>query len=362
MSGDPSRYDAVKVDALRDAFFEFLECVVVNSKEFGAGMRLSDHVYRAQQMLYDGIFDALADNVHNINILKSRQLGCSTAIRPLMIFWAGVHEGLQGAMVYDTPFNTARARREVVEIIKALPPRLHFPTILQDSREGLMLEGSGPGGSGGSQILFMAAGVKNARSAGGLGRSLGLNFAHCSEMSSWVNEEGLVAFRQSLSETYPDRLYIWETTARGYNIAYRLWKEAKADELGSRAVFLGWWAKDSQAIDRGSAEFEKYGSEPPTPGELKRIRAVHDQYGWQVTREQLAWFRKKSDPTQEADDGDPEDLNLTQEQPWTEEDAFQMTGSSFFQSDKLTEAAAWAANSGAPRSLPVRIRHRFRWV
>ena len=46
------------------------------------------------------------------------------------------------------------------------------------------------------------------------------------------------------------------------------------------------------------------------------IKEVKDNYGWQITPEQLAWYRWKIDPGRELDEGDPEDTNLTQEQPW----------------------------------------------
>lgn len=338
-------WNEIKVTAIKAGFYEFLESVVINSKESGV-TRLSDRIYRAQTMFYDGVFNALSEDVHDIYVLKSRQLGLSTSIRPLLIFWAGIHEGLQGAMVYDTAFNTGRARREVIGIIKGLPARLHFPPIVEDNRDGIVLEG-------GSQILFMAAGVKNARAGGGLGRSIGLNFAHCSEISSWVNDEGITSFRQSLSDTYPDRLYVWESTARGYNVWYKLWREAKADDLGSKPLFFGWWAKDSQKIERGSNEFKKYGVAPPTQSEDSRTHAVADMYGWKVTREQLAWYRKKTDPAQEREDGDPEDSNLVQEQPWTEDEAFQQTGSNFFESSKLVETMARIA--AMPRAQAFRF-------
>lgn len=337
-------WNASKVEKFRAAFYQFLEAVVINSKETGGDTRLADRIYRAQAMFFDGVFDALAEDIHNIYVLKSRQLGLSTAIRPLLIFWAGMHEGLQGAMVYDTAFNTGRARREVVGIIKALPGHLHFPPIVEDNRDGIVLDG-------GSQILFMQAGIRNARSGGGLGRSVGLNFAHCSEISSWVNDEGLTSFRQSLSDTYENRLYVWESTARGYNIWHKLWREAKSDDLGSRAMFFGWWAKDSQQIECGTADFARYGEERPTQTELKRIRAVMEMYGWEITPEQLAWYRKKSDPTQEMEDGDPEDSLFTQEQAWTEEEAFQQTGASFFQSEKLSECAATISAGPKPQSF-----------
>lgn len=336
-------WNPVRVEAFRAIAYEFLGNTFVNSKELGGHTCLGDHIYRAQNMFLDGVFGALADGVHDISILKSRQLGISTVARALSILWLGMHDGLQGAMVFDTAYNTARARREIIGIIRDLPKSVKFPRIREDNRDGIILEND-------SQLLFMAAGVKNSRTGGGLGRSVGLNFVHASEMCSWNNDEGLTSFRQSLSEEYPDRLYLWESTARGFNSWHDMWTEAREDDA-KRALFFGWWAKDNQEIARGTTDFEKYGVEPPNPSELKRIHAVKDMYGWDITQEQLAWYRKRSDPTQEREEGEPEDTNLVQEQPWTEDEAFQQTGSTFFEADRLTQVSARIATTPRPQTF-----------
>lgn len=328
-----SEWNTERVDAFRDAFYEFLPYVTINSKETGAATELAPNMYRAQEILYNEIFDALSNDIHNIYVLKSRQLGVSTAIRPLMTFWTGIHPGLIGAMVYNTAFNTGVARREITTTIRNLPSRLRFPTIIEDNRSGLTLSDQ-------QQILFMSAGVKNDKSGGGLGRSIGLNFGHFSEISSWVSEQGLKSLKQSLAETFPDRLFIWESTARGYELWYDEWEAARGDPDGNKCIFLGWWSKDTQELAPKTADFERYGAEPPTPREVKRITAVRSLYGWEITLGQLAWYRKKVDPNQLLDANTVEDSILLQEQPWTEDEAYQMTGSSFFQSDKLTEISA----------------------
>jgi intein/homing endonuclease len=154
---------------------------------------------------------------------------------------------------------------------------------------------------------------------------------------SWENQEGVVSLRASLSKMFPNRLYIWESTARGFNVWFDMWEEAKNDDLTQRAIFLGWWSRDDQRIKVGTPAFEKYGKEPPTDKELERIKAVKDQYGVDIDQEQLAWFRQTTDPNQTLEAGEQEDPTQRQEQPWTEEEAFVLTGSSFFSGDKLSE-------------------------
>ena len=56
------------------------------------------------------------------------------------------------------------------------------------------------------------------------------------------------------------------------------------------------WSKPSQSISQEHPDFERYGKAPPTAEEAEKIKAVREQYGHQVTPEQLAWIRRKLDP------------------------------------------------------------------
>lgn len=326
-----SAWSPQKVAVFRESFYEFLNHIKISSRDKGQ-MILGENLYLAQRMFYESIFEGLSEDIHDHYCLKSRQLGVSTGTRALTLFWLGMHEGLRGAMVFDSSFNTAAARAEIEETLDNLPAKLKFPRIRSRNRDKLILEND-------SWLLFMQAGTKNSRAGGGLGRSVGLNLVHASELCSWVNPEGLTSFRQSLSDSYEDRLYVWESTGRGYNVWFTLWQEAKDDPFTKKTIFIGWWAKDNQRFDRADARFATYGAEPPNKRETERIEAVKELYDYDITPEQLAWYRWKTDPSRELDDGDPEDTNLVQEQPFTEDECFQATGSSFFQADKLTKIA-----------------------
>jgi len=323
-----------KVAAFRAGFYGFLKYVVINSKDTGGLTVMADNIYFAQQRFLDSVFDGLSEDVHDFKALKSRQLGISTISRALALFWLGVHSGLQGAMIFDTDSNKEVARAEITTILDNLPARFGFPGKKSENRYGLRL-------SNDSFLRFMSAGVRSNRSSGTLGRSSGLNMVWASEMCSWENPEGIVSLRQALSDKYKDRLYIWESTARGFNDWYRMWQDARADSLTQRTVFIGWWAREDQRFVKGSKGFDLYGLEPPTEGEQEKIDAVRDQYGYEVDQEQLAWYRWKSNPIAADDDefdGEGEESGyLQQDQPWTEDEAFIQTGSQFFPADKLTQ-------------------------
>ena len=322
--------------AFEKAFYVYLANCYVNSKDAGF-ISLGDNLYEGQRKLLTEIFDGLETDIHKFYILKSRQLGITTITRALMIFYIGIHKGLKGALVFDTAPNREEARAELVTMIKDLPAKLKFPKIKgtgEGNREGVTLMND-------SKILFKNAGVKKSKSSGTLGRSGGLTVAHLSELCSYDNDEGLESFEQSLSDTHPDRLYVYESTARGFNRWWEIWNEARKDPTHCKCIFLGFWSKDSQRIERDSADFVLYGATAPTQKEQEKIDLVRERYGHEITMEQLAWLRRRYDPTATAEgDADPEfegNVTRVQEQPIIEEDSFQQTGSIFFEAKNLTE-------------------------
>lgn len=322
-----------KREAVEAAFYTYLGRAYINSKDAGR-MCLGENLYDGQIRFITAVFDSLENDIHRIFVLKSRQLGLSTIARALSIFLLGVHPGLKGAIVFDTDNNKNESRAELEVMINDLPKALKFPQITGNNRTGLSLAND-------SKILFMSAGVRKSKTSGTLGRSVGLSLAHLSELCSYDNDEGLEAFEQSLSEVNPDRLYIYESTARGFNRWWEMWNEARKDPAHCCCLFLGWWAKESQQIARSDPDFARYGETPPTAKELIKIKLVKEKYNHDITPEELSWIRRKMDPSSMAEgDADPEyegNPTRVQEQAWTEDEAFQQTGAVFFSAEKLTE-------------------------
>jgi hypothetical protein len=324
-----------KVKVFRAAYMEFRKHVVINSKELGR-VKLGDvPMYGSQKRFLDAVFNALSKDIHDIKILKSRQVGITTETRVLSLFWLGMHPGLKGSLVFDTNPHRDEARNEFITMLKDLPDHLGFPKLDKDGRDLMSL-------TNGSTFVFLSAGVRQSKASGTLGRSSGLNFVHASEMCSWQNEEGVVSFRNSLSKDYSNRLYIWESTARGFNQWYRMWVDAKADDLRQATCFIGWWSKENQRIPKGTPLFARYGAAPATPEELEKIQTVKHLYGHTVDQEQLAWYRSVANPKFGAKEGQSEEEDSSteeltqQEQPWTEDECFLQSGSTFFSSERLT--------------------------
>jgi hypothetical protein len=332
--------------AFEEAFYSYLNSCEINSKDHGEPIILGAHLMYGQKVFVTAIFDGLENDIHDFFCLKSRQLGITTIIRALCAFFLGVHRGLTGVLVFDTNENKNLARDELVTIIKALPARLKFPGIGKDNRDGLTLTNS-------SKILFKSAGIKKTKTSGTLGRSVGASLAHLSEICSFDNEEGLVSFQESLSDVNPNRLYIRESTARGPNMWKRMWDTARSDTLHCVCVFIGWWAKDSHRIDRTERDWEFYGVQPPTHEEQYKIDLVKKLYNFDVSPEQLAWYRRAMDPAS-SEEGDVEagfeaSSFQKQEQPWDEEEAFQITGSIFFAGESLKDQSdKWVSKKFVP--------------
>ncbi len=318
-----------KANAYRKAFFEFLKHVRIDSKEMGGNYCLADGLYDAQLRYIDGIFDGLCDDIHDFKFLKSRQLGISTISEALFVFFLGMVPGIQAACVFDTAAHLKSARMRIKNLIKRLPESLKYPKIVEDSRELLAL-------ASGASVTWMAAGVRETESSGGLGRSTGINFLWGSEVSSWKNDEGLVSLVETLSESFEDRLYIWESTARGYNHWRDMCLDAKKDDLNQKLIFIGWWAHPKHVIERTDRRFDRYGEKPPTVKELAMMDKVRVEYAHEISVEQLAWLRFKMDPTREAEEGEKKGGEFKQqEQPSIEEECFTQAGSSFFDHESL---------------------------
>ena len=331
-----------KAEVFKTEFYRFLNNVRINSKERGQ-ITLGDNLYRAQHRFFDSVFTGLQQDIHDFKHTKSRQLGISTGSRMLTVFWAGVHDGLRGSMVFDTGPHAEEARLELLDALEPLPRLIKFPRIERENRNLIQL-------SNGTRINFAAAGVKETKASGTLGRSSGLNFCHCSELCSWAGGDSLTAFINALAQDFPDRLYIWESTGRGYNLWHEMYQGAK-DDHRQMALFSGWWAKDNQIIRRTDPDFERYGIQPPSAREIQRMQQVHQRYGWKITPEQLAWVRRNSNPNPEDSGDAPTEWEATAaqtaEQAWVDEDCFQLPGANFFSPEALQ------------RQATQHVRHKF---
>jgi hypothetical protein len=319
---DEHQFDPTMSPALREAFYDFISRVTIDSKDSGP---VALEPFYGQRRMVDEIFSGLEDDIHWFVVLKARQLGITTVSLLLDIFWVSYFPGLQGALVTDTEPNKNKIRVLIQRILESLPAS-HAVPVMYNRKDGLVL-------TNGSTLDYLVAGT---RKNGGLGRSRAYNFLHATECSSWGDQQGLESLQKTLTQRYPARLYIFESTAIGFNIFHSMWEDAKEDPMMKKGIFIGWWAKEDYAFvpSRSLKEaqlFERYSKEPISDEEAELIEYVKREYDFEVTLEQLAWYRHEKDP---AGDGTIKLENtesiLEQEMPWHEEQAFMVTGSHFF--------------------------------
>jgi len=201
-----------------------------------------------------------------------------------------------------------------------LPKEYRIP-LLAHNRNQLSLKNR-------SRMFYQVAGL---RAKGSLGRGKAITYLHGTETSSWGDEEGLASLLASLAETNPDRLYTFESTARGFNMFHDMYVTAKRART-QRAIFCGWWRNELYSLDPEGNTYKVYWDGKLTGEEKEWVRDIKKLYGVEINSRQIAWWRWK------LYEGIKDDSLMYQEFPPTEDYAFVMTGSSFFSNARCTDA------------------------
>lgn len=309
-------------------FKEFIGHLRIRSKNEsdpdGNGVPL--RLYTSQRMVMEQICDGLENGIHIFYILKSRQLGVTTVTLAILLFWLALHPGTVGCLVADTDENMEVFRETVKFYVKSLTKYMGKSFNL-DPALGAKSNRAFFRFSNGSQLDLLVAG----KSKKTWGESRGYVVGHLTEVGKYGQASGLASFNETLSETNPDRLYIYESTAFGNNHWKDYWEEALRDPYTKRCIFVGWWSHDDHQITKRDKRFQVYGSAPMSPREREVAGLVLERYGHVITEEQLAWWRwRSSQKTAGA-------FDMDQNQPWIPEQAFVESGVSFFAPRMLME-------------------------
>jgi hypothetical protein len=335
-------------------FWRFCSHLTINSKEYGS-IRLAKP-YGPQRWFMHQVEDALANGVHDLTVLKCRQIGLSTIMLALDLYWPFTHSGLDGTIVTHDEDTFVNFRTQLTEYYKSLPKAFKPFSPTHNRTEFVFRFGSGVI----SRLQYQIAGTRQSGN-NKLGRAKGNAFLHATEMAFWGDQGAYQSLKNALAETNPNRLYVWESTANGFNAFEEQWRiSCKAQT--QRAVFVSWWAHELYRLPRDSALFSVYWGQQGkmTREEQQLARDVALLYPkamefvngtTQLSPEQIAWYRCYS----EEKVGDVE--MAKQEMPWTEHQAFITTGAQYFSSRTLTEAHKAVAKEAAPRPFRVEIGH-----
>ena len=302
----------------KDLFYKFCSELKIETKE--QGLRKMNNLLGTQTYVMDEIAKGLQDDIHFFVILKGRQLGITTISLALDLYWHFTHPGLQGTLTTDTEENRDMFRSTLAMYMEGLPKEYRIP-LLAHNRNQLSLKNR-------SRLFYQVAGL---RAKGSLGRGKAITYLHGTETSSWGDEEGLASLLASLAETNKDRLYIFESTARGFNMFHDMYTTAKKART-QRAIFCGWWRNELYAADPDSSVYKVYWDGKLTPEEKEWTRDIKKLYDVEINSRQMAWWRWK------MFEWIKDDSLMYQEFPPTEDYAFVMTGTSFFSNSRCTDA------------------------
>ena len=301
-------------------FYKFCAELKIETKE--EGLKKMGKLLGTQTYVMEEIDKGLKEDVHFFVILKGRQLGITTVSLALDLYWQFTHPGWQGTLVSDTEENRDMFRSTLGMYIDGLPKEYKIPLVAHN-RNQMVLKNR-------SRIFYQIAGNK-AR----LGQGKAITYLHATETASWGNDEGLASLIASLAEKNPQRLYIFESTAQGFNMFHDMYKTAKRART-QRAIFCGWWRNEYYSVGPETKEYKVYWDGKLKPEEKEWVREIKKLYGVEVNSRQIAWWRWK------MAEGIKDETLMYQEFPPTEDYAFVMTGTSFFSNSRCTDAAKHA--------------------
>ena len=306
-----------------DIFLLFVKALRINSKEENSEDEngVPFDLWSSQIRFLEELADGLEQGIREFCILKSRQLGITTICLAIDVFWMAMYSGTSGAIVTDSEDNREAARRQLRQIINSVPEGYFGADfkMIGDNRNAMTF-------SNRSSLVFLVAGKTQTKKNWGEGK--GFSFVHMTERSKYGSAEGISNFEESFAQANPDRLFISESTANGFNHFRDYWLACKKDQTRKKAFFIGWWAAKENRIPKGDPLWLIYCQQAPDAEERELIKMVYDQYRHKITPEQLGWYRYREAVA-------PGDTVLDQNQPWVESQAFILSGFSFFQIRKI---------------------------
>lgn len=304
-----------------ERFMQFLKVLRIQSRDYGM---VPFNLLGAQKYVLDEICSGIAEGITTFVILKARQLGISTLCLALDLFWAMEYQGLLG--IFATHDEGSRDQfRNQVEVFFQTIPESHKVGYETSNNKMLVLKNA-------SLFRYLVAGTRGTTNK--MGRSGGCNFCHATEIAFWGSPDDISALNQTFSEIYAHRLYIYESTANGFNHYQEMWETA-CDSPAQKAIFVGWWRNELYEFTKDHPLYLKYMPQGVETGlsaqERKMVKEVREGFGVQLTAGQMAWYRHHLETKCNGDQ-----QQMFQEHPATPEQAFVSTGSQFFTNEALT--------------------------
>lgn len=331
--------EAISDSLDEERFLAFCPNLSISAKEAGTLVPLNP--YPTQLYIIREIFQGLRDGIHFFVILKCRQSGCSTICLALDLAWAFMHDGLIGNLITDSNDNKVFFRHVLRGYVGSLPEGEDWRVpIDKDKAEFLSF-------SNRSLLAFKNA---NQRKAGVLTRGMGVSLVHGTECAFWDDQEGLEALLPALAQTNPHRLYVFESTANGFNMFQRMYDTSRR-AISQRAIFVGWWLHHEYTIATSDVRFEAYWDGEVNELEAGWVEQVSARWHYQITPNQIAWWRWF---LAEQFQGNLD--RMYQEYPPLPELAFQFSGRPFIDRKSLHKCMTYVG-----KGLETASYLRFSW-
>lgn len=320
-------------------FIEFLNALHINTKERGMVV-LGKSLLGTQVRLFEEIQRGLQDDVHEFVCLKCRQIGISTGLLALDMYYPFKFDGTGGSIVtHDEP---ARQQfRATLEMYYDGLPAEWQRGIVQHNRDQLVLDNR-------SMLQYKVAGLKET-SKKVLGRSSAISYLHATEVAYWGDPEQVHSLKASMAEKNPLRFYMWESTANGFNAFQQQWEEAR-QSVTIKPIFVTWWSNENYRVTRHGRVWKQYWGHKGKATQQERdwIKQVQANYGVELDDEQLAWYRwvRAEKVTDE--------MSLYAEYPTLPDEAFVATGSKYFTGQSMSEA--YRRVLGEPKNQGFRLQ------
>jgi hypothetical protein len=267
-----------------------------------------------------------------VDILKARQLGCSTLVSSMLAHRLTNHPHVFGLLASDVPDNSAF----LYDIFERIVDHLAWwmkPGVVERVKNDEMVFVT-------DSRLFVGASKstrgadKTSRSSvegrkGQLGRGRTISLFHLSEIATWTNPQQIDSSFLPTVPYSPSVFGAKESTAQGWgpkNWWYQDWQLAKSSRSRTRAIFIPWYAERSKYWLPAPLDWS------PSDDTLAHARRAEESGPrWmhrpvQLTRNQLYWYETRR---AEADAKDSLGEFL-QEYPADDEEAFQLSGKSIF--------------------------------
>jgi hypothetical protein len=325
-------------------FERFLRALKVQTKERGM-ITLGQSLLGTQRWLFEEIRRGLEDDVHEFVVLKARQLGISSAMLALDLFQVFSQEGTPGLIVTHDDQAKEQFRAMLDLYYEGLPSGWSIEVVLHN-RYQLVLEN-------GSMLQYKVAGTRPT-SAKTLGRAAAISFGHNTEVAFWGDPEQIESLKASMAEKNPNRLFVWESTANGFNHFHDMWEHAQR-AYTIRPIFIGWWMNEQYACKKYDVIWQKYWGNKgrPTRDEEQLISRLASEYKFALQPEQIAWYRWLQ--TEKITD----DLKLKQEYPSVPEEAFVASGSKYFTGAKISGAYSRVTREEKPSGYQLQFGREF---